>query len=48
MVDTGNVLEHKQPEKVIFYKLKDGTYVINVKESTEMEQNINISSLFAE
>ncbi len=48
MVDTGNVLEHKQPEKVIFYKLKDGTYVINIKESTEMEQNINISSLFAE
>ncbi len=46
MVDTGNVLEHRQPEKVIFYKLKDGTYVINIKESTEMEQNINISSLF--
>ena len=47
IVDTGNLLEHRQPEKVKFYKLKDGSYVLNMKESTEIEQNIDISQLFA-
>ena len=46
IVDTGNVLEHRQPEKVVFYKLRDGSYVLNIKESTDMEQNIDISKLF--
>ena len=47
MVDTGNLLEHRQPEKVIFYKLRDGSEVLTVKESTEMEQRIDIGKLFA-
>ena len=46
IVDTGSLLEHRQPEKVKFYKLKDGSYVLTVKESTEMEQTIDLSSLF--
>ena len=46
IVDTGNVLEHRQPEKVVFYKLRDGSYVLSIKESTDMEQNIDISKLF--
>lgn len=47
IVDTGNLLEHRQPEKVMFYKLRDGSYVLNIKESTEMVQNIDIANLFA-
>lgn len=47
IVDTGSLLEHRQPEKVMFYKLRDGSYVLTVKESTEMEQKIDISKMFA-
>ena len=46
IVDTGNLLEHRQPEKVKFFKLKDGTFLITVKESTEMEQRIDVAKLF--
>ncbi len=46
IVDTGSLLGHRQPEKVKFYKLKDGSYVLTVKESTEMEQTIDLGRLF--
>ncbi|MCQ2135022.1 MAG: Ig-like domain-containing protein [Bacteroidales bacterium] len=46
IVDTGDVLTHRQPEKVKFYKLRDGSYIINVMESAEMEQAINVAELF--
>jgi len=46
MVDTGNVLEHRQPEKVKFYKLEDGTEQIDVIEMTEIEQTIDVGALF--
>ena len=46
VVDTGNLLEHKQPEKVLFYKLKDGTFLIDIPEMTELEQNIDLSEMF--
>ena len=29
-----------------FFKLKDGTFLITVKESTEMEQRIDVAKLF--
>jgi uncharacterized protein (DUF2141 family) len=45
-VDTGNYSERRQPEKVKFYKLRDGTYIINIPESTEMEQKIDVAKLF--
>lgn len=45
-VDTGNYGEHRQPEKVKFYKLRDGSYVINVPESAEMDQRIDVAKLF--
>lgn len=48
IVDTGDLLKHRQPEKVMFYKLKDGSYVIDIKESTELEQKIDIGKLFSE
>jgi hypothetical protein len=46
VVDTGNLLEHKQPEKVLFYKLQDGTYLINILEMTEVEQSIDVAEMF--
>ena len=46
LVDTGILLEHKQPEKVRFYKLEDGTFLIDIPEMVEVEQNIDIEALF--
>lgn len=46
IVDTGNLLEHKQPEKVRFYKLEDGTFLIDIPEMTELEQAIDINEMF--
>lgn len=46
VVDTGNLLEHKQPEKVLFYKLADGNVLINIPEMTELEQSIDIAEMF--
>lgn len=46
LVDTGSILEHRQPEKVKFYKLKNGSYVIDVPESTELYQAIDVTELF--
>ena len=46
VVDTGNLLEHKQPEKVRFYKLQDGTFLIDIPEMMEIEQNINTAEMF--
>ncbi len=46
IVDTGNLLEHKQPEKVRFYKLKDGSFIIDIPEMTELEQNIDVMEMF--
>lgn len=46
LVDTGNVLEHKQPEKVRFYKLENGEFLIDIPEMTELEQNIDIKEMF--
>lgn len=46
LVDTGNLLEHKQPEKVLFYKLDDGKSLIDIPEMTELEQEINLSEMF--
>ena len=46
IVDTGNLLEKKQPEKVLFYKLADGTYLIDIPEMTELEQTIDIQEMF--
>lgn len=46
IVDTGILLEHKQPEKVLFYKLEDGKFLIDIMESTELEQNIDMGEMF--
>lgn len=46
IVDTGSLLEHRQPEKVKFYKLPDGTSDIDIKEMTELEQSIDLEEMF--
>lgn len=46
LVDTGVLLEHKQPEKVLFYKLDDGKQFIDIPEMCELEQNIDLSTIF--
>ena len=46
IVDTGNLLEHKQPEKVLFYELSDGLNLIEIPEMTELEQNIDVGEMF--
>ena len=45
LVDTGNLLEHRQPEKVIFYKIKD-QFLIDIPERTEYVQKIDMEELF--
>ena len=45
-MDTGVLLEHRQPEKVLFYKLDDGTYVLDIPEMAEIEQTIDVTEMF--
>ncbi len=46
IVDTGILLEHRQPEKVRFYKLDDGTFLMDIMEMTEMEQTLDLKEMF--
>ena len=46
IVDTGILLEHKQPEKVRFYKLEDGTFLIDIPEMMEIEQSVDMLEMF--
>ena len=45
LVDTGSVLEHRQPEKVKFFKVDD-QFLIDIPERTEYVQKINMEELF--
>ena len=45
LVDTGNLLEHRQPEKVRFFKLKD-QFLIEVLEKAEIVWDVNMEELF--
>lgn len=46
LVDTGILLEHKQPEKVRFYKLDDGTFLIDIPEKMEIDQTVDVEEMF--
>lgn len=48
LIDTGCLLEHKQPEKVRLYKLKDGNHLLKIDEKTDVEQDIDLSVIFGE
>lgn len=44
--DTGNLLAHRQPEPVRFYEASPGEKVLEIPESAEIEQEINIKEMF--
>lgn len=44
IVDTGSLLEHRQPEQVFFYKI-NGDKFISVPKSSEIEQNVNLQEI---
>lgn len=46
MVDTGDLLAHRQPEMVKFYKLPDGTFLIDIPASSEITQDVNLADMF--
>ena len=46
LVDTGSLLDHKQPEQAKFYKLKDNSPYLEILERSEMTQDIDIQTLF--
>ena len=45
LVDTGSILEHRQPEKVMFFKIKD-QFLLDIPERTEYIQKIDLEELF--
>ena len=45
LVDTGNLLEHRQPEKVRFFKIDDAS-VIDIPQRTEWEQDLDLVEVF--
>lgn len=45
IVDTGSLLEHRQPEKVRFFSIQGNEY-INIPPSSEIDQTIDIQALF--
>lgn len=46
MVETGDLLSHRQPEKVKFFKLKDGSFLLGVPASSEISQDLDIEKIF--
>ena len=44
--DTGNLLARKQPEVVRFYESSPGNKVLEIPESAEIEQTIDLKSMF--
>lgn len=46
IVDTGSILEHRQPEKVRFFELEEENIFIDVAESTDLVQEINVQTVF--
>lgn len=45
MVDTGNLLEHRQPEKVLFYTINEEK-LFDIPSGAELEQTVDIEKLF--
>ena len=45
IVDTGKLLEHKQPEKVVFINFNGGEY-IEIPKAVEIDQSIDLGELF--
>ena len=45
LVDTGDLLSHRQPEKVRFFKIND-SFVLDVPARTDWEQEVDLRELF--
>lgn len=46
LLDTGDLLSRKQPEKVLLYTLPGGKDIIELNEKTDLMQSVNIEELF--
>ncbi len=46
IIDTGSVLNKKQPEKVRLFTLSNGSSIITIPESAELNQSINLQTIF--
>lgn len=50
IIDTGSLLERRQPEKVLLYKPGEGStdaaYILDIPEKVELTQTINIGEMF--
>lgn len=50
LIDTGSILEKKQPEKVLLYRFgldqTNESYIIEIPERTDLEQNIDVQAMF--
>ncbi|MBR0223693.1 MAG: Ig-like domain-containing protein [Bacteroidales bacterium] len=46
IADTGNLLEHKQPEAVRFYESSPGNKVFEIPASAEIEQTLDLKEIF--
>lgn len=46
LLDPGDILKRKQPEKVLLYRLPNGNDAIELKERVDLEQTIDIKALF--
>lgn len=47
LLDTGSILEKRQPEMVRLYKLENGEDIITLEEKTDLEQTIDVEILFS-
>ena len=45
LVDTGSLLEHRQPEKVVFFKLEDGSEFLDIPAAAELTQIVTVNEL---
>ena len=46
LLDTGDLLQKRQPEKVLLYTLPGGKQIIQLDEKTDLEQSIDLSEMF--
>lgn len=46
LLDTGDLLAKKQPEKVLLYTLENGKEVIELNEKTDLVQSVDIARMF--
>jgi hypothetical protein len=46
IIDTGSILNKRQPEKVRLFTLSNGSSIITIPESAELNQNINLQTIF--